>query len=89
MLRNIILTCDLGRGLAGGCRGNYAAFPFTAFKRFDRLAALGINPGTVLNLHQRTPAFLVRLGETEPRRWRGNLALDPEIADKIYIRPID
>ncbi len=51
-------------------------------KRFDRLAAFGINPGAVLNLHQRTPAFLVRLGETE-------LALDPEIADEIYIRPID
>ncbi len=51
-------------------------------KRFDRLAAFGINPGVVLNLHQRTPAFLVRLGETE-------LALDPEIADEIYIRPID
>ncbi len=51
-------------------------------KRFDRLAAFGINPGAMLNLHQRTPAFLVRLGETE-------LALDPEIADEIYIRPID
>jgi len=43
---------------------------------------LGINPGAVLNLHQRTPAFLVRLGETE-------LALDLEIADEIYVRPID
>ena len=51
-------------------------------KRFDRLAAFGINPGAVLNLHQRTPAFLVRLGETE-------LALDPGIADEIYVRPID
>ncbi len=56
--------------------------PFTASKRFDRLAALGINPGVALNLHQRKPAFVVRLGETE-------LALDPEIADEIYVRPID
>ena len=51
-------------------------------KRFDRLAAFGINPGVALNLHQRKPAFVVRLGETE-------LALDPEIADEIYVRPID
>ena len=48
-------------------------------KRFDRLAAFGINPGVVLNLHQRKPAFVVRVGETE-------LALDPEIADEIYVR---
>lgn len=48
-------------------------------KRFDRLAAFGINPGAVLNLHQRRPAFVVRVGETE-------LALDPEIANEIYVR---
>lgn len=51
-------------------------------KRFDRLAAFGINPGVMLSLHQRKPAFVVRLGETE-------LALDPEIADEIFVRLID
>ncbi|MFC1543536.1 metal-dependent transcriptional regulator [Candidatus Neomarinimicrobiota bacterium] len=51
-------------------------------KRFDRLAAFGINPGAVLSLHQRKPAFVVRLGETE-------LALDPEIADEIFVRSMD
>lgn len=50
-------------------------------KRFDRLAAFGINPGVEINLHQRKPAFVVRLGETE-------LALDQEIADEIYVRPL-
>ena len=49
-------------------------------KRFDRLAAFGINPGVEIRLHQRKPAFVVRLGETE-------LALDQEIADEIYVRP--
>ncbi|MFC1620088.1 metal-dependent transcriptional regulator [Candidatus Neomarinimicrobiota bacterium] len=48
-------------------------------KRFDRLAAFGINPGAELNLHQRRPAFVVRVGETE-------LALDPEIANEIFVR---
>lgn len=51
-------------------------------KRFDRLAAFGINPGAVLSLHQAKPAYVVRLGETE-------LALDPEIADEIFVRPND
>jgi DtxR family Mn-dependent transcriptional regulator len=51
-------------------------------KRFDRLAAFGINPGAVLDLHQRKPAYVVRLGETE-------LALDPEIADEIFVRPLN
>ena len=50
-------------------------------KRFDRLVAFGINPGAVVHLHQRKPAYVVRLGETE-------LALDPEIADEIYVRPL-
>lgn len=50
-------------------------------KRFDRLAAFGLNPGAELGLHQRKPAYVVRLGETE-------LALDPEIADEIFVRPI-
>jgi len=51
-------------------------------KRFDRLAAFGINPGSEISLHQRKPAFVVRLGETE-------LALDREIADEIYVRPLN
>jgi DtxR family Mn-dependent transcriptional regulator len=50
-------------------------------KRFDRLVAFGINPGVEINLHQRRPAFVVRLGETE-------LALDREIAEEIFVRPI-
>ena len=50
-------------------------------KRFDRLTAFGMIPGSELTLHQRKPAYVVRLGETE-------LALDPEIADEIYVRPI-
>ena len=50
-------------------------------KRFDRLVAFGINPGVEIKLHQRRPAFVVRLGETE-------LALDREIADEIFVRAI-
>ncbi len=50
-------------------------------KRFDRLAAFGINPGSEITLHQTRPAFVVRIGETE-------LALDKEIAREIFVRPL-
>lgn len=51
-------------------------------KRFDRLAAFGINPGAEVSVHQRKPAFVVRLGETE-------LALDTVIAREIFVKPLD
>ncbi|UCD38167.1 MAG: metal-dependent transcriptional regulator [Fidelibacterota bacterium] len=65
-----------------GESGRVAFLTPSFHKRFDRLAAFGINPGAVVNLHQRKPAYVVRLGETE-------LALDPEIADEIYVRPLN
>ena len=50
-------------------------------KRFDRLAAFGINPGSEITLHQTRPAFVVRIGETE-------LAIDKDIAREIFVRPL-
>jgi len=46
----------------------------------DRLCALGILPGATLHLHQRLPAFVVRVGETD-------VALDPEVTEDIYVLP--
>ncbi|WP_457555889.1 metal-dependent transcriptional regulator [Candidatus Pyrohabitans sp.] len=45
----------------------------------DRLGSIGIVPGSVLRLHQKRPAFVVRVGETE-------LALDEEVARQIYVK---
>ena len=50
--------------------------------RMDRLAALGVVPGTTIRLHQRSPSFVIELGET-------TLALDPEIAREIYVKPTE
>lgn len=47
--------------------------------RLDRLGALGVLPGTRLRLHQRRPAFIIFLGETQ-------LALDREVAGEIFVR---
>jgi len=45
----------------------------------DRLASLGVVPGSTLKLHQRSPAYVIRVGELE-------VALDPEIAGEIYVK---
>jgi DtxR family Mn-dependent transcriptional regulator len=49
-------------------------------RRLDRLCALGLVPGAALRLHQRLPAFVVRVGETD-------VALEPEIAADVLVVP--
>jgi DtxR family Mn-dependent transcriptional regulator len=48
--------------------------------RMDRLAALGVIPGSELKLHQRSPSYVIEIGET-------TIALDPEIAGEIFVKP--
>ena len=50
--------------------------------RMDRLAALGVIPGSEIRLHQRSPSFVIEVGET-------TIALDPEIAREIFVKRIE
>jgi DtxR family transcriptional regulator, Mn-dependent transcriptional regulator len=50
--------------------------------RMDRLAALGVIPGSTIRLHQRSPSFVIEVGET-------TIALDPEIAGEIFVKPVE
>lgn len=50
--------------------------------RMDRLAALGVIPGSTVRLHQRSPSYVIEVGET-------TIALDPEIAGEVYVKPVD
>jgi DtxR family Mn-dependent transcriptional regulator len=50
--------------------------------RMDRLAALGVIPGSLVRLHQRSPSFVIEVGET-------TIALDPEIAREVFVKPVD
>jgi DtxR family Mn-dependent transcriptional regulator len=49
--------------------------------RMDRLAALGVIPGSTIRLHQRSPSYVIEIGET-------TIALDPEIAGEIYVKHV-
>lgn len=46
--------------------------------RLHRLSSMGLNPGVVVELHQRRPAYCLRFEETE-------LALDRQVAEDIQV----
>ena len=50
-------------------------------QRLVKLSNLGIVPGATISLQQKSPAAVLRVGET-------TLAVDPEIAAEIYIKKI-
>ncbi len=50
--------------------------------RMDRLAALGVIPGSEIRLHQRSPSYVIEVGET-------TIALDPEIASEVFVKPVE
>jgi hypothetical protein len=47
-----------------------------------KLAGLGLVPGAVVHLQQKTPATVLRIGET-------TIAFDPAIASEIYVRRVE
>jgi ferrous iron transport protein A len=68
------------RDLRSGQRGRVLALSGGSGVRRNTLAVFGLAPGAEIELIQRQPAFVVRVGETE-------LALDPDIAGEILISP--
>jgi DtxR family Mn-dependent transcriptional regulator len=64
-----------------GAKGRIVFIAPRFHDRMDRLAALGVIPGSEIRLHQRSPAFVIEIGET-------TIALDPEIAAEIFVKPL-
>jgi DtxR family Mn-dependent transcriptional regulator len=67
--------------LRPGASGKVAFIRSLTPGRLDRVGTLGLVPGAVLRLSQRRPAVVVEIGHT-------TLALDREIADTVYVRPL-
>ncbi len=67
--------------LRPGASGKVAFIRSLTSRRLDRVGTLGLVPGAVLRLTQRRPAVVVEIGHT-------TLALDREIADTVYVRPL-
>jgi DtxR family transcriptional regulator, Mn-dependent transcriptional regulator len=50
--------------------------------RMDRLASMGVVPGSEIRLHQRSPSYVIEIGET-------TIALDAEIAGEIFVKRVE
>ena len=68
--------------LEPGERGTVVCAGSSTEHRSRSLTVFGLAPGAEIELIQQSPACVVKIGETE-------LALDPEIAREILVRPAD
>jgi len=64
--------------LAPGERGRITYIKPKDHSRLHRLSSFGLTPGTVLELHQRSPAYCIRYEGTE-------LAINADVAEDIYV----
>lgn len=64
--------------LAPGDRGRITYIKPKDHERLHRLTSFGLIPGTVIDLHQRSPAFCIRFGGTE-------LAINRDVAEDIFV----
>ena len=62
-----------------GHKGRIVFIMPRSHSRLDRLASLGIVPGSIIKLHQKQPSFVIEIGET-------TLAIDYDITKEIYVR---
>lgn len=67
--------------LAPGERGRIVYIRPRSHQRLHRLASLGMNPGVIVELHRRSPAFCIRFEETE-------LAIDRDVAEDIHVSKV-
>ncbi len=65
--------------LEAGRRARIVFIASGSFARFEKLGSMGLMPGSVLRLVQKSPAFVIETHET-------TLALDGSIAEEIFIR---
>ena len=69
------------RDLPLGQPARLAYITSASHKRLDQLTSVGLLPGVDIHVHQRSPAFVINVGQTL-------LALDEQIVSGIYVRPL-
>ena len=67
--------------LPAGSRARVVLLAPEPRERADRLASLGISPGSEVQLLQRLPTFVVEVGETR-------VAVDAEVARRIFVQRV-
>ena len=66
--------------LHAGGRGSVVRIQTNNGARLHKLTAMGLLPGMPVELMQRYPSYLIKVGQTQ-------LAIDREMALAIYVRP--
>ncbi|MBW2526656.1 MAG: FeoA domain-containing protein [Deltaproteobacteria bacterium] len=74
----IVNLCEMKPGE----QGRIAYIKPKHHRRLHRLSSFGIVPGVVVELHQRTPAYVIKFEQTE-------LALDKDVAEDIFVRRLN
>ncbi len=64
--------------LKSGDKAKIAYIKPKSHNRLHRLSSFGVNPGTIIEVHQTYPALIIRFENTE-------LAMDKEIAEDIFV----
>lgn len=49
--------------------------------RLDRLSAMGVVPGTIVKLHQKSPSYVIQISETM-------IAVDKDITKEIFVKKV-
>ncbi|NIA07003.1 MAG: DtxR family transcriptional regulator [Actinobacteria bacterium] len=69
------------RDLPVGQEARLAYISSASHKHLDQLTSAGLLPGVNIHVHQRSPAFVINVGQS-------SLALDEQIVSGIYVRPL-
>ena len=64
-----------------GQSARFAYITSATHKRLNQLTSVGLLPGATIQLHQRSPVFVIDVGQT-------SLALDEQMVSGIYVRPL-
>lgn len=67
--------------LKSGERGKIVYFCLSDHQRLHKLLSMGVIPGKIIHLHQTSPAFVLKVEETQ-------IAIDEELARSIYVKRI-
>jgi DtxR family Mn-dependent transcriptional regulator len=67
------------RELETGAKGRIVFIVPSDDSRLERLASMGLIPGSIIRLKQKRPSFVLEIDQT-------TLAIDSLIADEIYVK---
>lgn len=76
-IESVVSTLDK---VSVGGEGRIAYVSTKGRSRLERLMVLGVAPGSTFKLQQKSPSYVIQVGETQ-------IALEEDVAQDIYVQP--